>query len=169
MSTKFLCQQIIDSPVGALLASWSAQGLYSFEFLRSPPPHEEPTPATEHAGELEDCICAYFESGQLQWDLRRLDWTGISDFHRRTLETCSAIPCGQTQTYGQMATNLGSPGAARAVAGAMAKNRWPVLIPCHRVVGSSGKLTGYSGVGGIETKRKLLELEQAWAGKPFFS
>ncbi|MEC8557685.1 MAG: methylated-DNA--[protein]-cysteine S-methyltransferase [Planctomycetota bacterium] len=169
MSPKFVCQQIIDSPVGALVASWSAQGLYSFEFLRSPPPHEEPTQATEHAGELEDCICAYFESGQLQWDLKCLDWTGISDFHRRTLETCFAIPCGQTQTYGQMATNLGSPGAARAVGGAMAKNRWPVLIPCHRVVGSSGKLTGYSGVGGIETKRKLLELEQAWAGKLLFS
>ncbi|MEM8736472.1 MAG: MGMT family protein, partial [Planctomycetota bacterium] len=65
-----------------------------------------------------------------------------------------------TMTYGALAKAVGRPNAARAVGGAMAKNRWPLLIPCHRVLGASGKLTGYSGVGGIETKRRLLEHER---------
>ena len=66
---------------------------------------------------------------------------------------------GETLTYGQLAKLAGSPHAARAVGGAMARNRWPLIVPCHRVVGSSGKLTGYSGEGGLKTKHWLLEHE----------
>jgi len=75
------------------------------------------------------------------------------------LTLCHAIPVGETRTYGQLAKLAGSPHAARAVGGAMARNRWPLIVPCHRVVGSSGKLTGYSGEGGLKTKHWLLEHE----------
>ena len=68
------------------------------------------------------------------------------------------IPYGETRTYGEIARAIGSPGAARAVGGANNKNPIAVIIPCHRVVGSGGALTGYAG--GIDKKQKLLELER---------
>ncbi len=82
-------------------------------------------------------------------------------FERRVLDLCRQIPLGETLTYGQLAAKAGSPRAARAVGRCMARNRVPIIIPCHRVVGSGGKLGGYSAPGGISTKRRLLELEAA--------
>ena len=62
-------------------------------------------------------------------------------------------------TYGQVAKAIGKPAASRAVGAAIGNNPWPVLVPCHRVIGSTGKLTGFSAPGGIETKRRMLALE----------
>ena len=84
---------------------------------------------------------------------------GGSPFARRVLEACRRIPYGQTRSYAQLAAAAGSPGAARAVGRVMASNRVPLVIPCHRVVGSAGKLGGFSAPGGLETKRRLLDLE----------
>ncbi len=108
---------------------------------------------------LTDAVDTYFETGEMRWSLDHLDWAGVSEFHREVLRLCHAIPVGETLTYGQLAKLAGSPHAARAVGGAMARNRWPLIVPCHRVVGSSGKLTGYSGEGGLKTKHWLLEHE----------
>ena len=108
---------------------------------------------------LNDALDTYFDTGELLWSLEQLDWMGVSEFHREVLKLCHAIPVGETLTYGQLARLAGSPQAARAVGGAMARNRWPLIVPCHRVVGSSGKLTGYSGEGGLKTKHWLLEHE----------
>jgi len=83
-------------------------------------------------------------------------WT--SEFQRQVLEHCRRIAYGGKRSYAELATLAGSPGAARAVGTVMRKNRIPLIIPCHRVVGSSG-LGGYSGAAGITTKRRLLELE----------
>ena len=69
----------------------------------------------------------------------------------------SAIPYGQTRTYGELATELGS--GSRAVANACGRNTIPIIIPCHRVVAAGGKLGGYSGDGGVETKKQLLNIE----------
>lgn len=80
-----------------------------------------------------------------------------TDFRRRVWAATRAIPRGQTRTYGELAREVGSPGAARAVGQAMARNPWPIVVPCHRVVGSDGRLTGFGG--GLEMKRHLLELE----------
>jgi len=85
----------------------------------------------------------------------------VTDFQRRVLQQCRRIPYGRTLTYGELAAKAGFSGAARAVGGVMAGNRVPLVIPCHRVVGSSGSLRGYSGVGGVATKQRLLELEGA--------
>ncbi len=68
------------------------------------------------------------------------------------LRRCAKIRRGEFMTYGQLAAAVGNPQAARAVGQVMARNRWPLIVPCHRVVGHSGKLTGYSGIGGTDTK-----------------
>ena len=70
------------------------------------------------------------------------------------------IKRGTTISYGALAGKIKRPGAARAVGGALARNPWPVLIPCHRVIGSNGTLTGFSGYGKIAAKKRMLALEQ---------
>jgi methylated-DNA-[protein]-cysteine S-methyltransferase len=84
-------------------------------------------------------------------------------FQRQVWEQLTAIPYGERKTYGALTAVLGKPAAARAVGAACGKNPIVVLIPCHRVVGRDGSLTGYSALGGTETKRRLLELEQKFA------
>jgi methylated-DNA-[protein]-cysteine S-methyltransferase len=88
------------------------------------------------------------------------DW---SPFQRRVLDCCRRIPYGQTRTYAELAILAGSPGAARAVGRTMATNPIPLVIPCHRVVGSAGDLRGYSAFGGLAAKRRLLALERGGA------
>lgn len=84
---------------------------------------------------------------------------GVTPFQRRVLEACRAIPAGETLSYAQLAVIAGAPGAARAVGNVMRTNRIPLVIPCHRVVGSGGYLGGYSAPEGLAMKRRLLERE----------
>jgi O-6-methylguanine DNA methyltransferase len=88
---------------------------------------------------------------------------GYTEFRRRVLAICRRIPRGQTITYGELAASAGSPNAVRAVGNCMAKNPLPILIPCHRVIGSDGRLHGYSAAGGLAMKSRLLTLEGAIA------
>ncbi len=88
-----------------------------------------------------------------------LDLSDLTDFQRRVSLACRAIPWGETVTYGQLAAQVGSPRAARAVGGVMSRNRLPIVIPCHRVLGTARRLGGYSAVGGLDMKRRLLNLE----------
>ena len=85
-------------------------------------------------------------------------------FRRKVYLACAAIPKGQTRSYGWIAKKIGSPGAARAVGQALAKHPFALLIPCHRVVGADGGMTGFSGVGGIRAKRRLLDRERPALG-----
>jgi len=85
------------------------------------------------------------------------DLSGFSDFEKRVLSHLRAVPPGRVTTYGNMAATLGSPGAARTVGGVMAKNPFPIIIPCHRVVRSDRTLGGFSY--GPSLKRRLLEAE----------
>jgi methylated-DNA-[protein]-cysteine S-methyltransferase len=78
-------------------------------------------------------------------------------FQRRAWDALRAIPAGTTVTYGELAARLGRPGAARAVGSAVARNPISIVVPCHRVVGANGSLTGYAG--GVEAKRRLLSVE----------
>jgi methylated-DNA-[protein]-cysteine S-methyltransferase len=92
----------------------------------------------------------------------RLDWSQVSDFQRAVYRQAQKIRPGATGGYGEIADALGlGPEAARAVGVAMATNPWPLLVPCHRVVSASGKMTGFSAPGGIRTKTRLLALEGA--------
>lgn len=88
-----------------------------------------------------------------------LDLSDRTAFQRAVIRQCRRIPHGQVQTYGQLAARAGYPGAARAVGNVMASNRLPLIVPCHRVVGSSGKLGGFSAPQGLTMKRRLLRLE----------
>jgi len=83
----------------------------------------------------------------------------LTEFQRRVIRRCRQIPFGRTLTYAMLAEKAGYPGAARAVGNCMAANRIPLIIPCHRVVGSGGGLGGYSARGGVKVKCRLLTLE----------
>jgi methylated-DNA-[protein]-cysteine S-methyltransferase len=96
-------------------------------------------------------------------DLREvaLDESGIDPFRQSVFAATRSIRPGQTATYGEIAKAVGQPGAARAVGSALGSNPFPVIVPCHRIVAATGALTGFSAPGGIDTKRRMLEIEQA--------
>ena len=83
----------------------------------------------------------------------------FSRFQRRVLNQCRRVPCGATISYARLAAKAGYPGAARAVGNCMAGNPIPLIVPCHRVVCSDGRLGAYSAPGGTAMKRRLLALE----------
>jgi methylated-DNA-[protein]-cysteine S-methyltransferase len=95
-----------------------------------------------------------------------LDLGGVQPFDRRVYEAARSIQPGRTRTYGELATELGEPGEARAVGAAMARNPVPLVVPCHRVVAADGRLGGFSAPGGVATKRRLLEIEGAHSDQP---
>ncbi len=88
-----------------------------------------------------------------------IDWDGVSGFRRAVMEETLRIPAGETRSYGWLARRVGSPRASRAVGRVMATNARPIVIPCHRVIGSDGSLHGYGG--GLDVKAALLRLEGA--------
>jgi len=114
----------------------------------------DPRAIAEIAGQLAE----YFAGRRTVFDLA-LDWGGVGAFQRRALEAALSIPFGQTFTYQQVAQAIGKPKSSRAVGQAMARNPIPVVVPCHRVLGSDGSLHGYAG--GLERKAILLKLEGA--------
>ncbi len=102
----------------------------------------------------------YLDGQRTTFDLP-LDMSRMSEFQRRVLNIALKIPRGQYLTYGDVAKAIGKPQASRAVGQALGHNPVPIVIPCHRVLGSDGSLHGYSGGGGIRTKAWLLRLEGA--------
>ena len=90
----------------------------------------------------------------------QIDWTDVGDFQRLALEATALIPYGATATYKQIAEKAGKPNGARAAGRAEATNRVPLVIPCHRVLGSDGKLHGYGAGNGLATKEWLLKHEK---------
>ncbi len=111
--------------------------------------------------DLRQKLCRYFDGQPVSFDDVPLDMSGATDFLRRVWQVTRRIPRGQTRTYGEIARQVGAPGAARAVGQAMARNPWPVIVPCHRVVGHDGRLTGFGG--GLAMKQRLLEMEGAFS------
>jgi len=105
-------------------------------------------------------LLEYLNGERKAFDLP-LDWSPMTPFQSDALHATLDIPYGQTASYKEIAQAINRPRAARAVGGAEASNPIPLVIPCHRVIGSDGKLHGYSGSGGKETKRWLLQLEGA--------
>lgn len=101
---------------------------------------------------------AYFRGQAVDFADQPLDMGQGTEFQRRVWAAARAVSRGKTRSYGALAREVGSPGAARAVGQAMARNPWPIVVPCHRVVGHDGRITGFGG--GLEMKRRLLELEE---------
>jgi len=145
---------------GYMLATWTDMGLWELDF-----PVKDKPEVPE--GEIIDKV--NFWSKQLEQELSMywrgfavdfgvpIDWRGYTAFHTAVLKFTMSIPYGQTRTYGAVGEAIGSPKGARAVGGALHRNRVPIIIPCHRVLGSKGNLTGFAG--GIEMKQALLILE----------
>lgn len=99
------------------------------------------------------------EPVDFQPELALLDFPSGRCFYRKVWETVNKIPYGETRTYGEVAAAVGNPKASRAVGTAMATNQWPIIVPCHRVVGSGFRLTGFGG--GLDLKARLLSMEKA--------
>jgi len=109
---------------------------------------------------LQEQITAYFEGAYVNFSRDiPLALDGFSSFGISVLTTCRDIEFGQTITYGRLAKKSGRPNASRAVGSTLAKNPLPLLIPCHRVIRSDGKMGGFSAPGGVILKKKMLELE----------
>jgi methylated-DNA-[protein]-cysteine S-methyltransferase len=150
---------VVDSPVGPLTlvaVDGVLAGLY-MNLQRHRPPEEtfgapDPAPFTDVIRQLEE----YFAARRTQFDLP-LAFVG-TPFQRRVWAALREIPYGETMSYGQLAKRIDRPGAARAVGLANGRNRIGIIVPCHRVVGASGNLTGYGG--GLDRKQYLLEFER---------
>jgi len=112
----------------------------------------DPTPFVD----LPQRLRRYLEGQQVSFD-DELDLNGASTFRRAVWEATRTIPYGQTRSYGWVARQIGKPMALRAVGQALAKNPLPIVVPCHRVIGKNGSLTGFAG--GLDMKKRLLELE----------
>jgi methylated-DNA-[protein]-cysteine S-methyltransferase len=110
---------------------------------------------------MQEQIIAYFDGTYVNFhkDVPIL-LEGVSPFACSVLSACTGIRFGQTISYGQLAEEAGRPKAARAVGGAMARNPLPLIVPCHRVVRSDGKIGGFSATGGVSLKKKMLSLER---------
>lgn len=96
-----------------------------------------------------------------------LDMTAVPAFNRRVYEVALAIPPGETLTYGEVARQVGTVAASRAVGRALGQNPWPIIVPCHRVLAASGRTGGFSAPGGVDTKLRILSIEARHAtGSP---
>ena len=156
---------VLDSPIGSLFVAASDEGLAAISFDAQPEEHLEhlarfagprvlrsPKSVDVARRELDE----YFDGKRRGFDVS-LDLRGLPAFTLSVLRELAHVPYGETTTYGALAGTVGHPRAARAVGTVMNRNRIPIVLPCHRVVGADGSLVGYGG--GLDRKVKLLELE----------
>ena len=153
---------ILETPIGLLKATISAKQLYRLTFLdeindTSHPNESEPS----IIGTLKKELNSYFQ-GELKNFSIPIAPEG-TPFQLQVWNTLCEIPYGTTISYKAQSERMKNPKAIRAMAAANGKNPIVILIPCHRIIGSKGELTGYSG--GIERKRKLLQLERKYSGQ----
>ena len=154
---------LIDSPVGRLLLVCDDDGITEIRFSSAdlPPPPDadwehDPAGLRVLAAQLRE----YFAATRTEFDIP-LRPSG-TEFQRQVWDALVAIPYGETISYGELAARIGRPSASRAVGLANGANPLPIVVPCHRVVGADGSLTGFGG--GLDRKRFLLGLEGAAAG-----
>jgi methylated-DNA-[protein]-cysteine S-methyltransferase len=151
---------IIDSPLGDLTLTardGALSGVYYPGHWYPPSPATLGVRCDSGFEEAKEQLDEYLAGERTSFEL--VTSTRGDAFQRSVWKLIDAIPYGETTTYGEMAHELGDPSLARAVGGAVGRNPLSVIVPCHRVVGKDGKLTGYAG--GLERKRFLLELEGA--------
>jgi methylated-DNA-[protein]-cysteine S-methyltransferase len=155
---------LFDTDLGACGIEWNDRGV---THVSLPGPQLAGTPLDEVADvpaairETIARIVALLAGGAD--DLRDvpLDETGIDDFRRAVYAATRAVGPGETASYGAIAKAIGRPDAARAVGAALGSNPFPIVVPCHRVIASTGELTGFSAPGGVATKRRMLQVEGA--------
>jgi methylated-DNA-[protein]-cysteine S-methyltransferase len=160
--------ELHDTPVGRLLVAVTERGVCEISYDADPSAEAErlarafgarvlrsPRPTDEVRRQLDEYFAGTRRDFELEVDLG----TTRAEFGRAVLEQLARVPYGEVTTYGTLAARAGRPRAARAVGTVMNRNPVPIVLPCHRVVGSTGSLVGYAG--GLDRKRTLLELEGA--------
>jgi methylated-DNA-[protein]-cysteine S-methyltransferase len=148
----------IDSPIGPLALAGRGQVLTNLRMVDQTyePDRTNWVPDDRAFPDAVEQLEAYFAGERTDFDLE-LSLTG-TEFQRRVWQALLTIPYGETRSYGEIAEQIGASGAARAVGLANGRNPIAIIVPCHRVIGASGRLTGYGG--GLERKQSLLELER---------
>jgi methylated-DNA-[protein]-cysteine S-methyltransferase len=174
-----LFRAVLPTPIGDMLALSSDEGLCALEFTtvkgrargearmtrlearlgRWFPPHTIVDDETETIRRARAWLTAYFDGAAAGIEDLTLDMRG-APFEKRVWSALQTIPAGQTTSYGAIAQTLNAPGASRAVGAANGANPIAIIVPCHRVIGSNGSLTGYGG--GLDRKTWLIDHERRW-------
>lgn len=168
---------LFDTAIGHCGVAWSTRGVTRVQFpeadrsaterrlrngIGGPVPGEPPPEVDEAI----DRIRRYLAGDAIDFALVALDLTGVGAFHRKVYDAARRIGWGQTTTYGELARQAGAPGAARAVGQALGRNPVPIVVPCHRILASGGRVGGFSAFGGAATKERLLALEGVQQERP---
>lgn len=167
---------LFDTAIGRCGLAWSAAGIVGVQLPEANGRatrrhlHERfpDAPETVPPRQVQDLIAdvvALLEGEPRRLDRLPLDLEGVPPFHRRVYEVTRSIGPGETMTYGEIASRLGDPGAARAVGQALGANPLPLIVPCHRVLAAGDRLGGFSASGGVLTKLRLLQIEGAAAAR----
>lgn len=119
------------------------------------------TATSRTSDQVVDLLTRFAEGESVDFDDVPISLRGMTGFQAEVVAACRAIPRGKTVSYGELAEEVGHAGAARAVGTVMRKNRFPLIVPCHRVLASGGKIGGYSAAEGLTMKRRLLDMEQS--------
>lgn len=161
---------LFETAIGRCGIAWGADGVLGVQLpeknitatrtrlMRHCPAGEESEPEGVIARAIAD-ICALLRGEKKTLRAIQLDMSGVAQFHERVYAAARAIPPGKTRTYGEIARACGQPEGARAVGQALGRNPFPIIVPCHRVIGADGKLIGFSANGGLTTKLRMLEIE----------
>jgi methylated-DNA-[protein]-cysteine S-methyltransferase len=166
---------LFDTAIGRCAIAWGAAGITALRLpeandaatrarLRRRDPdiaETTPPPAIER---VIAAIVALLEGEKSDLSGVELDMEAVPEFNRQVYEIARRIPPGQTRTYGEIAIELGDRALARDVGQALGHNPFPIVVPCHRVMGANGKLVGFSANGGVETKLRMLTIEGVQLG-----
>jgi methylated-DNA-[protein]-cysteine S-methyltransferase len=160
---------LFDTAIGACGVAWRERGLTRLQLPESDRSATErrlcanvarvsqSTPA--EIDQLIAMIQDYMTGRSVDFTAVAIDLTDVEPFRRKVCEMARAIPWGQTVSYGELARQTGSPGAARAVGHALSRNPVPIIVPCHRILAKGRRIGGFSAPGGTFTKKRLLALE----------
>ena len=163
---------LFETPIGPCGIAWGERGIVGVwlpesderrtraRLLRKLPDSAEEVPPAGIRSAIGE-ITALLSGDRRDLSGIALDFDGVPAFHRRVYEIARSIPPGETLTYGEVARRLGDPRCAREVGQALARNPFPIVVPCHRVLAVDGKSGGFSAPGGVSTKLQLLQIEGA--------
>lgn len=166
---------LFDTEIGTCGIAWREDAIVAVQLpertqaatrsylLRRYPETPESTPPVEVQRAI-DAITALLDGEDIDLSSIPLDLSDVTPFDRRVYEAAREIPAGRTRTYGDLARQLGDPGAARAVGRALGSNPIAILVPCHRVVAAGAGIGGFSASGGTATKQRILRIEGAEIG-----
>ena len=169
---------LFDTAIGRCGVAWGPRGIGGVQLpgasevdtrarlLRRFPEAQEAPPPPDVAATVAAMV-SLLRGEPAELTEATLDMDDLPPFDRRVYAIARAIPPGETLTYGEIATRLGDPAAARAVGRALGDNPFPIIVPCHRILGAGGKAGGFSAHGGVATKARLLSIEGArTSGEP---